>query len=197
MTFLTSKTIRSKKEVHRLHELSKPQRELPVRDSLPPVDSHSEDEDGWNSDLDSEDSGNLMSDLGESTNDTLDSDQEMSYEAVPREQQPADRNTEPKGILRLPIKLADGRIQNAGQAHLHALIDSEESSSEEEEQEPIPTAPLKTEDVATGARFGRAAVIDIITIKSRKSRIQAAKTQIAGICQDILAEPEDSVRGHI
>jgi nucleolar complex protein 3 len=49
------------------------------------------------------------------------------------------------------------------------------------------------EDVATGARFGRPAVRDIIQQKSRKARIEAAKEQLASICQEIMAEPENSV----
>lgn len=52
----------------------------------------------------------------------------------------------------------------------------------------------KVEDVSTGARFGRPAVIDIIGNKSRTARIQGAKDQIAGICQEIIADPENSVR---
>ncbi|CAE7127135.1 unnamed protein product [Rhizoctonia solani] len=54
------------------------------------------------------------------------------------------------------------------------------------------TKPPVIEDVATGARFGRPAVRDIVSQKSRKARIEAAKEQLASICQDIMAEPENS-----
>ena len=101
-----------------------------------------------------------------------------------------------KGIERLPIKLADGRIQKSGNKVF--LDDSEESgldSDTESAGHQAQNVPqLKVEDVSTGARFGRPAVVDVIGQKSRKARIQGAKEQIAGICQDILGDPENSVR---
>ena len=57
----------------------------------------------------------------------------------------------------------------------------------------VATLP-KVEDVSTGARFGRPAVVDVIGQRSRKARIQGAKEQIAGLCQEILGDPENSVR---
>ena len=55
------------------------------------------------------------------------------------------------------------------------------------------TSRSRVEDVSTGARFGRPAVVDVIAQKSRKARIQGAKEQIAGLCQEILGDPENSV----
>jgi nucleolar complex protein 3 len=66
----------------------------------------------------------------------------------------------------------------------------EESDEERKEVQPI----NRVDDVSTGARFGRAAVVDIIGTKDRDTRIAAAKEQIAGICQDILSDPEQGVR---
>jgi nucleolar complex protein 3 len=36
--------------------------------------------------------------------------------------------------------------------------------------------------------------VDVVTTKSRKERIHAAKEQIASICQEIVGDPEDGVR---
>ncbi|KAG9125943.1 hypothetical protein FRC07_005521 [Ceratobasidium sp. 392] len=92
---------------------------------------------------------------------------------------------------RLPIKLGDGRIQSTG---ARAVASESESEDEEEEldqdEEPVSRA---VEDVATGARFGRPAVRDVVQQKSRKARIEAAKEQLASICQEIMAEPENSL----
>ena len=116
---------------------------------------------------------------------------EMSYEAQPRKRRPSWSESEnEKGVGRLPIKLADGSLQqSAGK-----VILDESSESSEEEEEPTPRAPSPVrEDVSTGARFGRPAVADVLGMKSRKARVLAAKEQIAGICQEIIADPENSV----
>ena len=95
-------------------------------------------------------------------------------------------------IPRLPIKLANGQIEKYGEREgsIKTSTASDLSEGEEEEEQPL---PKPRNDVATGARFGRPAVADILTTKSRKLRVQAAKEQIAGICQDIIAEPENGV----
>ncbi len=97
------------------------------------------------------------------------------------------------GTERLPVKLADGSVQSRGR--LPRPISDSESNSEPNEatKEQISTVP-KVEDVATGARFGRPAVAAVIRTKSRKARIQLAKEQLAGLCQDIVSDPENSVR---
>jgi len=94
-------------------------------------------------------------------------------------------------IPRLPIKLANGQIEKTGEREgsMEAPNPSDNSGGEELERSP----PQPRSDVATGARFGRPAVVDILTTKSRKLRVQAAKEQIAGICQDIITEPENGV----
>lgn len=180
-------------------------------DSLPPIDSDSEDEneDAWSSgvediselssvDSEGDESDNHAEDDSDEddTPDHLDndaeedSDEEMPYEQAPRKLKTDD---ERKEVKRLPIKLADGQIKSTGSKSLKVAPKdvSEDDSSSEEEREPTP--PPTREDIATGARFGRAAVATILNTKSRKQRVDLAKEQIAGVCQDILADPEQSV----
>lgn len=121
----------------------------------------------------------------------VNSDVEQSYERKPRKRVHWD-HAKSNTIPRLPIKLPDGRVvETAGRIVTHVESESEDeagSSSEEQPQTHL------VEDVSTGARFGRPAVVDVIGTSSRQTRIQLAKEQIAGICQDILADPESSVR---
>lgn len=116
----------------------------------------------------------------------------MPYELAPRKLKVAKEEGKNE-IPRLPIKLADGKIQRTGTKVIATKDESEEeSSSEEETFEPLPPR----EDGSTGARFGRPAITAILQTKSRKQRISLAKDQIAGICQEILADPENSVSLH-
>jgi nucleolar complex protein 3 len=119
-----------------------------------------------------------------------DSDDEMPYETNPRIRRPSWDIEDKPAIKRLPIKLADGHIRQTG-VRFSAL-----HSAENERQQPEEKAsqdPTRVEDVSTGARFGRAAVVDVVGIQSKKERIQRAKEQIAGICQEILSDPENNV----
>ena len=114
----------------------------------------------------------------------------MPYETSPRIQ-PTTVKT-PDAIKRLPIKLANGKIQQTGVKTMILRpppLEEPEAVSESEVEE----EPQRVEDVSTGARFGRPAVVDVLQTKSRKHRIEMAKEQIAGICQDILADPENGV----
>lgn len=125
-------------------------------------------------------------------------EEELMFETQPRKRRPGweSESESEKGIERLPIKLADGRIQKSGSKVVlneSSLDTDEESADENIESGPSP----RFEDVSTGARFGRAAVVDVIGLKSRKERIQSAKEQIAGICQEILGDPENSVSSSI
>ena len=210
-------TSRSKKETERLHQLHKPVRKA-VEDDLPSIHSHSEGEEEWSSGIDDMDSVSgeeePMSSSDEEAPSTAgssphaqrkrrrkaaDSDEEeLPFEAQPRKRRMSwePESDKEKGIERLPIKLADGRIQKSGNKVF--LDDSEESGLDSDTEsaghqaQNVPQS--KVEDVSTGARFGRPAVVDVIGQKSRKARIQGAKEQIAGICQDILGDPENSVR---
>ena len=201
--------------------MHKPQR-AKVKDDLPSINSDEEDEDDgeeWSSGINSGDDDDdgydstepvPDSDLNEEDDDSsshtnhrrkvkrLESDdEEMPYESAPRKPNTAWESDDEadKGIDRLPIKLADGRVQKSG-SKVFLTQDDEivGDESEEENEAPVPEERYKVEDVSTGARFGRPAVADVILTKSRKVRIQAAKEQIAGICQEILADPENSVR---
>ena len=100
--------------------------------------------------------------------------------------------TKRRVISRLPIKLANGQIERTGEREGSVETPTLSDSSEGEEEEERALSQPRN-DVATGARFGRPAVADILTTKSRKLRVQSAKEQIAGICQDIIAEPENGV----
>lgn len=183
-----------------MHELNKPVRKAEVYDDLPSIDSHDEDEDSWDSNISDEDSeisgdedGDNLS-VDDYSDKSANSDEEMPYEINPRKQrrEPA----KPMEIQRLPIKLADGKIQRTG---IKAVIPTSqedtpsepvESDSEEDEEK----APRwRVEDVSTGARFGRPAVVDVLKTNSRRAKVELAKDQIAGICQEIVSDPENNV----
>lgn len=184
----------------------------PVEDDLPSINSNSdgEDSDDWNSAIADDDDlvtlDSALSDMDDELDSEhesstrkprvrprdTDSDAEMPYETLPRKRRPSwDDDDGKKAIDRLPIKLSDGRIQKSGE---HIVLQDEESEDEEEDIAGPSEPEHKRDDIATGARFGRASVIDVIQIKSRKARIQATKEQIADICQEIIGDPEDSVR---
>ncbi|KAA1469484.1 nucleolar complex-associated protein 3 [Dentipellis sp. KUC8613] len=195
---------RSKAEQDRLHRMNKPVRKA-VEDDLPSINSHSSDEDdddAWDSNMEdnfsqfgSDDDEDDISDAGPSSRgrQDWDADAEMPYETVPRKRRASwDRSDEDKAVDRLPIKLADGRIQKTGEKILLQAEDADESEEEEEIHMEAPEPPRR-EDISTGARFGRLAVVDVIANKSRKLRLQGAKEQIAGICQEIVADPENSL----
>lgn len=176
--------LRSKKETQRLHEAEKPIRRKVVEDDLPPLDTD-DDAESWSSGMDE------LSDVSE---EVLDSDAEMPYESAPRKPNSAWEREEQTQIKRLPIKLADGKIKETGSKPVklkaRELVEEEESSEDEQDEAPKIT---RVEDVSTGARFGRASVADVLNTKSRKAKVELAKDQIAGICQEILADPENSL----
>lgn len=201
---------RSKKEINRLHRMHKPAR-APVKDDLPSLDSGSDNEEDdaeeWSSDEDGSENEMALSDEDDdgslSSPDTPSrrkkekrpdsDDEEMLYETAPRKRRPS-WEPEPdkdKGIERLPIKLPGGRVLKSKEK-VHLPQEEKEESSDESEAAPLPEERSKVEDVSTGARFGRPAVVDIVNLKSRKARMQAAKEQVAGICQEIVADPENS-----
>ncbi|KAJ7273676.1 nucleolar complex-associated protein-domain-containing protein [Mycena haematopus] len=179
----------SKKETERLRQLNRSARKAPEKDDdLPSLDSHDEDEDDWSSGLLSDDDSE-----GSMPSSNLDSDAEMPYETAPRKRRPSWESPPDQGIQKLPIKLPDGRIQKTG-AKLKQLPTSEdtEASEDSDEDAEVPEEPRR-EDVSTGARFGRPAVVDVVGNKSRAARLQGAKDQIASICQEIMADPENSL----
>ncbi|KAF9480132.1 NOC3p-domain-containing protein [Pholiota conissans] len=199
--------MRSKKETLRLHELTKPERKHEVHDDLPSLNS---DDESWDSELPEdmselpEDMSELPEDMSELSGDegtdgrqddafsqpSDDSNEEMPYETVPRKQRvETDKPTE---VERLPIKLANGKFLKTGTKTVTSktVVVQEESSEDESEEE---EEPQRVEDVATGARFGRPAVVYVLQTKSRKRRIEMAKDQIAGICQEIMADTENSL----
>lgn len=203
---------RSKKETERLHKLHKPVRQARATDDLPSLDSHSEEEsEVWSSGLEEDEndasSNELSSDdeadkSGLDEVDNSDSDAEMPYEAGPRHRRPLwDEEDEKLDIPHLPTKTKDGRIEKSKSkptvlpnSHNNALKPDPASSSESEGSPDPAEEKSRIEDVSTGARFGRLAVVDIVANKSRKARIHGAKEQLASICQDIIADPENSVR---
>ncbi|CAE6517704.1 unnamed protein product [Rhizoctonia solani] len=162
-------------------------------DDLPSVESHSDDGEDWSSlasDILSDEDALSDEDVDsdEDIPKRLDSDEELPYEIAGRPRPPSPkRQTE-----RLPIKLGDGRIQSTGAREVQSDSEENEESEEDDNMTVSDTKPPVIEDVATGARFGRPAVRDIVNQKSRKARIEAAKEQLASICQEIMAEPENS-----
>lgn len=191
---------RSKKETERLYQLHKPIRQ-PRVDDLPSVDSHDEDSESWSTDVERSDaetkSDNALSD-GQDFEEQLvelDSDTEMPYERVPRLPKVPEPQTR-RNIRGLPIKLSDGRIQASEKVTVAPAQTDDDEDTEDpvRSQSSLPTVLPNVEDVATGARFGRLAVVDVIGNRSYKARIQGAKDQIASICQEIISDPENSVR---
>jgi nucleolar complex protein 3 len=183
-------------------------RRFHIEDDLPSVNSNTDEEEVWSSEIE-EDAFGVDSALSEddvSGEDSpfdsgkthsrkpkpaSDSDVEMSYEVVPRRTQPSWSEGEVI-IDRLPIKLRDGKIQRTG-PKLIVPAQSKEESEEGDPPERLSGPEPVREDITTGARFGRLSVIDVISHPSRKVRIQVAKEQIASICQEIVADPESSV----
>ncbi|KAI9446221.1 nucleolar complex-associated protein 3 [Lactarius indigo] len=200
---------RSKREQDRLHRFDRPVRRVPVDDDdLPSVNSHTDDEEVWSSDIggdSSEVDPGLSEDVASEEDEPpesaghrprakragTDSDAEMFYEAVPRGRRPSWSEGD-SVIDRLPIKLLDGQIQKTGHRPV-VKAQSEEESEEENTLESMLEPESPREDITTGARFGRLSVIDVIGTRSRKLRIQLAEEQIASICQEIVADPENSL----
>lgn len=182
---------RSKKETLRLHKLNKPIRH-PVKDELPDISSHSEDEGEWSSNIGSDDFGEGSS-QGSGGRELIEgSDVEMPYETAPRPRRHSWDEDSDNGIQRLPIKLLDGQVKKVGVKLRKIHGEPSEESDDEEVVEEL--TPEPREDASLGSRFGRRSVVDVVTTKSRKERIHAAKEQIASICQEIVGDPEDSVR---
>ncbi|KIK59884.1 hypothetical protein GYMLUDRAFT_97587 [Collybiopsis luxurians FD-317 M1] len=188
---------RSKPEIERLRQLDRPVRETPINDDLPSIDSHDEDEGYWDSQIsdidlsEASDDPSLSSDSEDPAFDDFNSDAEMPYETVPWKSREPPR-TEAEGLERLPIKLLDGRIQKTGRNATLISVDSQSGDSDDSEEQSVDEQPVR-DDAATGARFGRLAVVDILENKSRKVKIQEAKNQIASICQDVMSDPENSL----
>lgn len=186
--------------------MNKPARSRAQEDDLPSVESHDEDEGSWSSGIDSQEDEQASSDIDESDVSSVSSsalpkrrkakhtDEEMPYETLPRKRRPSwePESEQEKGIERLPTKTADGRIQKSGERTFLRLKEKEIETSEDEGGAEE-SAPAPREDITTGARFGRLAVVDVISRTSRKARIQGAQEQIASICQEILSDPENSV----
>jgi len=194
--FFHSKFLRSKKATQKLHELTKPVHKPRVHDDnlLSLNSDDDEEEDEWSSNIDGDDLDSLDDTqpvLPIEANDSDDSDAEMPYETVPRKLPSEWRTSERTEVRALPIKLADGKIKDTGvKVVLNESGDEFESDVSDKGEERGGTT---VEDVSTGARFGRPAVLDVLQTKSRKQRVELAKEQIASICQEILADPENSV----
>jgi nucleolar complex protein 3 len=135
---------------------------------------------GTDTDLDSSDEELAISE----------SDEEKEYEIHPRKlRQGGDEERDKHLVPRLPIKLPDGSVKPIGQRRIERASESPPIVQAPQRREPEPVI----DDVATGARFGRLAVIDVIRIESRERRIHTAKEQLASICQDIIGDPENNV----
>jgi nucleolar complex protein 3 len=185
---------RSKKETERLFNLTKTPYARVEHVREPSLDGSASENSEWNSsieELDLSDEPSESEALDEQSS-LADSDEEQSYERLPRKVEGTTKEAgkKQKMVSRLPIKLPSGQIQQTGVREGSARSDEDM----EEEADALPqkhTKPTKRD--FAGARFGRASVADIIRIGSRPDRIQSAKEQIAGICQDIMSEPENGV----
>lgn len=201
--------IRSKHESDRLHKLTKGTRKRPATedDDLPSIHSHDEDEGLWDSDIEGYSGSSKASEEDDDESDDAASDSSSASDQLEVEDayalkgQSTAFKEQPKGSERLPVKLSDGKIKKRG--FLPAEPEPEASESDDMEETTAAMSRLESsmypprEDISTGARFGRPAVTAVIGTKSRKARIQAAKEQLASICQEIIADPENSVRSTI
>ena len=188
---------RSKKETARLYQLNKPVRpKQQHEDDLPSVHSGSDDSDwsGIEDGADAVDDEDLELSENSSAPSVLDSDEEQDYERVPRAKRESPKPRDTKEMPRLPIKMTDGRVQDIGSRTVARDASPSEEDDSEEEDLGWEVEASRIEDVTTGARFGRPAVIDVIQIASRKHRVQAAKEQIASLSQEVIADPENNVR---
>ncbi|KAF8590512.1 nucleolar complex-associated protein 3 [Ramaria rubella] len=193
---------RSKRETSRLHNLDKPARVASNKNDLPSLDS--QDEGDW-SDGDGVDSSSLqLSD--DDGSDYFSPTNQVSQETNFNAEQPYERKARIRGasweprdagiVSKLPIKLPDGRIVDTGKRTILKMGTAngdEAEAGSSNRQVRVPSETYIVEDVSTGARFGRPAIASVIGTSSRKLRIQMAKEQIAGVCQDILADPEGSL----
>ncbi|KZT61823.1 nucleolar complex-associated protein 3 [Calocera cornea HHB12733] len=210
LTNLDQKGIsKSKKEIERLHKLSKPARPR-IEDDLPDIEEHTDDESPWeevegeelsgseddDDDLDTDDLSVDEEEDDEEASAPSDSDAEKSYEINGRKRRREwEEDDAPKPIGRLPIKLANGqvkRLKDLDGRPVPVPVQEEESSSEEESEEEAQEEE-RTNNVATGNRFGRPAPAVVLSLPTRAERVQRAKEQIAGICQDVMADPENSL----
>ena len=178
--------------MRRLYEMTKPIRKQEANDDLPSLNWDSEDgaSEAESREMSDSEGDGLLSDTSSAISEN--SDDEMPYETVARTHRNL-RNSPKSEVQRLPIKLPDGRIKETGTKVIttKTVIYSEvEDSTSDSEVEP---EPRKVDDVLTGARFGRFSISDVLQTKSRRTRIEMAKVQIAGLCQDILADPENGV----
>lgn len=174
--------------------MNKPVREPQIYDDdLPSLDSHDEDEDQWSSNIEDDDFDKLDDtwSISPSEDNSDGSDAEMPYETLPRKLPSEWKASERTEVRALPIKLADGRIKDAGIKVI--LKEAEDESDGDVSDKREERAETTIEDVSTGARFGRPAVVDVLKTKSRREKVELAKEQIANICQEILADPENSV----
>lgn len=187
--------------------MNKPVRKA-VEDDLPSMNSADEDDDDaeegdWDSNSQDSvlDSGKDEASTRTPSPDSEDSNAEMAYETAPRKRRPSWDPENEETIDHLPTKLVDGRIKkSASKPTALAVVatgtqktDESDYSDAFDEDEAERLERYRVEDVSTGARFGRPAVADVIATTSRKARIQGAKDQIAGICQEIIADPENNV----
>ena len=193
-----SHVYRSKKETVRLFNLTKTPYARVEHVQEPSLEGSASDENSeWDSSMEELDFSDEPSESDENEapdeqSALADSDAEQSYERLPRKVDGTAKEAgkKQKMVSRLPIKLPSGQIQQTG-------VREGSAQSDEDMQEEVDSLPQKyakpTKRDFAGARFGRASVADVIRIASRPDRIQSAKEQIAGICQDIMSEPENGV----
>jgi nucleolar complex protein 3 len=174
----------SKLHTERLHKSSKPVQRRPTH-AQTLTDTEDDDSGAMDGDIstDMDSSGSLP--------DDSDSDEEKEYEMHPRKNRVHEKEEERNKnlVARLPIKLPDGTVKRMGERRIENESDFPSSEGEQPEPQPHPIV----DDVTTGARFGRMAVIDVLRIEPRDARVYAAKEQLASICQDIVADPETNV----
>ncbi|KAG8897066.1 hypothetical protein FRB99_008473, partial [Tulasnella sp. 403] len=186
-------------EIKRLHRLDRPKKKPSEPAHVPHLDS--DDDDDWSSTFESlnEEDINDVESISRSDATPESSDRDSASEEDEDQIRPQAVTWQPEkplGPARLPVKLADGTIRLTG--NRPAAPEPEHSESSDEEKEPPWAADDHTfggsrDDAATGARFGRPGVMDILSIESRKAKIQRVKEDLATLCQDIIRDPENSI----
>lgn len=147
------------------------------------MEDHSTDEEDWSSGIEDLDTSEPESDEEHSVSGPSSEDEvEDLYER--RALRPVETETGPI-LARLPVKLRDGTVK---QMPARPVLAAPDPSTEEGEYgsdfDDVAESEMAMEQPSEDPSSG-----------SRRDRIRLAQEEIATLCQDIVVDPENSVRG--
>lgn len=126
---------------------------------------------------------------------------ERAYAAFRRRQDAHDQAEEAKataGKQKLPTKLPDGSIKYDEADAAPVASTSKKTvklparESDDEESDDASTEPARPQD-PLGPRFGRAGIKNLLQLPNKAQRVGLAKSELATLSGDIMADPENSV----